>query len=1127
MFAISLLNKYGLVDNQRVKLLDVLKEILTSQHYKQIDAAVGFLFISGLKELQRELDEFFSQGGKMRIVIGNQTDRETYEQLSMVYHSLEALRKLKERNQKLKSDFDEQAEDLEKNTNFMEQTEENEKFLSKLVSWLEAGNIEIKVYVKEFMHAKAYLFYPKSESIAPIGLVGSSNFTLAGFYGNTELNAGLFATHFESLREWYEWLWEESEAFNPKLVEVIKRSWAGQKPGSFPSPYEVLIRGLYELYKDIAEKDTGFLIRGLSEVLYEFQMDAVRRAISIINKYRGVLISDVVGLGKSYIGLALLEHFSLFDLLNGRNNKVAVIAPPELVKYWEELLRMYNIEGKVFSAGLLPRKELSAEKYKEMQDYIKTVNTVLVDESHHYTNPSTKSYKNLQELLLGKRVILLTATPYRKQYRDIINQIKLFIPEKKHPFPITPQTWDELVNAIEKGAVHPSYVLREIMVRRTRHDILKLYGENDKCIKIRNKKLCFPERKLETIEYRISEVYPLEKIPKELIKTISEHSNIEPIDIYTLFLAGINSMRYARFALHEYVKPQFKDKNPYTDLSAAGKNLRGLERILYLKRLESSWYSMYQTLQRDIIKTRNFLNFVKQGFIPAGEEFNEIILGKINGKKAHLLSDKEIEKFISEYTRIKEPTYKAGAFNLEKLIEDLEYDLKKLEAMEQALRPLKERLEKSPEEDPKLSKLIELIEKLMKKERRKILIFSEFEETVQWVYRGLNEYFGKEYSIEAVSSSTKGILDKIRRFAPKSNYYETENEIDILISTDILSEGLNLQDANIVINYDLHWTPIKLIQRIGRVDRIGTEHDVIHVYNFFPEKKLEENLGLLEKVRRRIAEFNNALGADGKILEESEEWNPSAIEIIYGGKIEELEKKDVLSVTTLAEKLVREFKERNNERFEELKRRYSMRSVVKYRGKEYYAFFVCSDGIISQYFIYRRQGNTWIRQNTPIEELLKITGLDINTPPFNEFREMNIYYEIADKALKEFNELRTIKASSLTFKKSPKVPRNIKKILSKLYNRMQRTKNESERIYLSTIIDLVKWGYAHHDLFARAMREINPNIATDKIIKACEALVVKYQIPQRKKEIEQKREELGTKGVKTHIVAGILFIPES
>lgn len=1128
MSAISLLNKYGLVDNQRVKLLDVLKEVLVSGQYKQIDVAVGFLFISGLREIQEELDEFFSQGGKMRIVIGNQTDKETYEQLSMAYHSLEVLKKIKEKSQRNKSNLDEQAEDLEKNTNFMEQTEENERFLNKLVSWLEKGNIEIKVYVKEFMHAKAYLFYPKSESIAPIGLVGSSNFSLAGFYGNTELNAGLFSVHFESLRDWYEKLWEEAEPFNPTLIEIIRRGWPGQKPGTFPLPYEVLIRSLYELYKDIIDKDTGFLIRGLYDVLYDFQMDAVKKAISIVNKYGGVLISDVVGLGKSYIGLALLEHFSLLDLLNGRPNKVAVIAPPELVRYWEELLRTYNIEGKVFSAGLLPRKETSPEKYKDMEEYIKTVNTVLVDESHHYANTATKSYKNLQELLLGKRAILLTATPYRKQYRDIINQIRLFRPERRHPFPITPQTWDDLVRAIEKGEVDPSYVLREIMIRRTRHDILKLYGGKDNCIKIRNKKLCFPERKLKTLEYKISEVYPLEKVPEELIEKISENSNIEPVDIYTLFLAGINSMRYARFALYEYVKPQFRDKNPYTDLSVVGKNLRGLERILYLKRLESSWYSMYQTLHRDVIKTKNFLNFVKHDFIPAGDEFNDVLLGKIGGNEAHVLSDEEIEHFISEYKKVKEPVYKAGAFDIKRLIEDLEHDLEKLEAMEQVLKPLKEYLEQKPQRDPKLSKLVMLINDLMWNKKQKILIFSEFEETVQWIYRGLKELkYTEKYSIEAVSSNTKGILDKIRRFAPKSNHYETEDEIDILISTDVLSEGLNLQDANIVINYDLHWTPIKLIQRIGRVDRIGTEHDVIYVYNFFPEKALEENLGLLEKVRRRIAEFNNALGADGKILEESEEWRPSAIEAIYRGKIEELETGvDILSVTTLAEKLVREFKESNKERFEELRKRYSMRSVAKYKGNEYYAFFVCSDGIISQYFIYRKQGDIWIQQNVSLEELLEKTKLDKDTPPFNDFKEMDVYYEIAKKVLNDFNELRTIKTSSLTFKKHPKAPKNVKKILSKLYNRMQRTKNESERRYLGKLIDLVKWGYAHHELFARAIREINPNMATDKIIKACESLITKYQLPLRKDEIEQKKEELGTKGVKPHIVAGILFVPE-
>ncbi|ASJ10838.1 DNA helicase [Thermococcus sp. P6] len=1125
MSAIGLLNKYGLVDNQRVKLLDVLREVLTSGNYRKVDVAVGFLFVSGLKEIQGELDEFFSRGGKMRIMIGNQTNRETYEQLSMAYHSLETLRKLKERNRWAETTPGEQVEDLEKNVNFMEQNRENEEFLDRLIGWLESGSIEIRVYTKEFMHAKAYLFYPESESISPVGLVGSSNFSLAGLYGNTELNAGLFSVHFESLREWYEALWEEAEPFSPLLIDVIKRGWPGQKPGNFPSPYEVFIRGLYELYREVVDRDSGFLVRNLHDVLYDFQMDAVRRGISIVNKYGGVLISDVVGLGKSYIGLAILEHFSLLDLLNGRSKGVAVIAPPELVGYWRELLGTYNVEGRVFSAGLLPRKETSGEKYGEMENYIRNqANTVLVDESHHYANPSTKSYKNLQELLIGKRVILLTATPYRRQYRDIINQIRLFRPERRHPFPITPQTWDDLIRAIEKGNVDPSYVLREIMVRRTRHDILRLYGGKEGCIKAGKKRLCFPDRKLKSIEYGISEVYPLEKVPPELLDEISRGSNIEPVDIYTLFLAGINSMKYARFALYDYVKPQFRDKSPYVDLSV-GRNLRGLERILYLKRLESSWYSMYQTLRRDIIKTENFLRFVKHGFIPAGDEFDEVLLGGLN-KEPHVLDDGEIMDFIEKYRKTKEPEYKKGAFNLNRLISDLEHDLRKLKAMEEVLRPLKEGLEENPEKDPKLSKLASLIDELMQP-RRKILIFSEFEETVRWIYKGLERLgYTRNYRIEMVSSSTKGIADKVRRFAPRSNNYETEDEIDVLISTDVLSEGLNLQDANVVINYDLHWTPIKLIQRIGRVDRIGTGHDEILVYNFFPEKGLEENLGLLEKVRRRITEFNNALGADGKILEESEEWNPSALEAIYGGNIEELEKGvETLTVTTLAEKLVREFREGHKNRFEEIIKRHSMRSVVRYPGSDYYAFFVCSDGIMAQNFIYRKKGDKWISENMPLEKLLDLTGLTEKSRPFNGFKDMGIYYEAAERALDEFRELRTIKTSTLTFKKRRRNPEKIKRILKKLKAAKLKAKTDSDRYYLSQLLDLVRWGYANHELFARALREINPSMASDRVVRACEALIVKYQISSWKQQVEARRRELGEKGIKPHIVSGILFVP--
>ncbi|ASJ00342.1 helicase-related protein [Thermococcus gorgonarius] len=1117
--AIHLLDKYGLVDNNRVRLIDVLREVLTSGDYNRIDVAVGFLFISGMREIQNELEEFFSNGGKMRIVIGNQTNRETFEQLSMVYHSLEALQKIKRREKSVETNLDRQSEDIEKNTNFMEQTEENELFLRRLMEWILNNKLEIRIYVKEFMHAKAYLFYPSRPSVTRIGLVGSSNFTLAGFSGNTELNAIVQSTHFESLKEWYDKIWEEALPFNSKLLEIIESSWAGQVPGNLPLPWEVLIRGLYELYKEILERDTGFLLRKLENVLYPFQKDAVMRAISIVNKYGGVLISDVVGLGKSYIGLALLEHFSLLDLLHGRSREVAVIAPPGLVRYWEGLLWEYNIPGRVFSSGLLPRRELSPDKYREMEEYIKRVGTVLVDEAHHYSNPSTKSYKNLQELVAGKRLILLTATPYRKRYKDIISQIRLFLPERRHPFPITPQTWDDLTKAIEKGEIDPSYVFREILIRRTRYDILKLYGGEGNCIRVKkNKKLCFPKRKLSVLTYTISEIY-------------SE-------DIYELLLEGISSMNYARFDLYSYVLPQFQDAEPYRSLSSAGKGLRGIMRILYLKRLESSWYAMYQTLKRDLIKTKNFINFVKNGFIPAGDEFDDVLLGKINGNRERVLSEEEVRDFIRNYRLKNEVTYKAGAFRVSKLLEDLKHDVGILELMEKRLRPLKENLENNSEKDPKLRKLAEEIIRL-RQEGKKVLVFSEFEETVQWIYRGLKKMLPEDIAqkMEYVSSNTKGIADKIRRFAPKANGYkdiEESQELHILIATDVLSEGLNLQDANVVINYDLHWTPIKLIQRIGRVDRIGTEHDEILVYNFFPERKLEENLGLLQKVERRIQEFSRALGTDGKILQEEEEWNPSAMRAIYGtDEIEKIEDEfsgSLLSVTTFAEKLLRDYKEANEKRFNELIQRYSMRSIARVpKISAPMAFFVCSNGVISQYFVYYLADGKWKPQNVPIEQLLRDTGLDENTPPYNSSEAMETYRIVAKKALSDFKKLLKIAESELeyTHKRPSKIPSKIQLILRKIEEKIEKTRNPGEKEYLSQLRDLVYWGYLNHEPFKNALfkAKITKRTSRDEVINLCQELVERFGIAARRSAIKEEVKKRRTEGVKPHIVAGILFVP--
>ena len=354
-------------------------------------------------------------------------------------------------------------------------------------------------------------------------------------------------------------------------------------------PYYIYLKTAYHLSSEARAGITEFSIpRRFRKELFEYQINAVKIAAHHLHKRGGVIIGDVVGLGKTYIALAVAQDLAIKHLYEGMEHKVAVIAPAHLVDYWREMLRSYGIEGEVFSAGLLPYEDRAG--FKVMSEYIKNAGIVIVDESHNYTNTAAKSYINLQELLSGKRTILITATPYRKRYTDILNQIRLFIHGSRHPFPLHPPTWEALGKAMENEQVDPSYVLREIMIRRTRYDILNLYGGEGNCLKFGDKTLCFPERVLETITYSISDTYSIESIPKEIKQILIDgsESEVNDNDVYELLVAGISTMSYARFNLYEYVHDHLKDKSPYTDLSTAGRNLRGLMKILFLKRLESS-----------------------------------------------------------------------------------------------------------------------------------------------------------------------------------------------------------------------------------------------------------------------------------------------------------------------------------------------------------------------------------------------------------------------------------------------------------------------------------------------------------------------------------------------------------
>ncbi|MBE8540185.1 helicase-related protein [Geoglobus acetivorans] len=1115
---IQLLQERGLVDNRTIKLLDVLKEALTCGLYPRIDITVGFLFLSGLKEIKDELKQFFENGGEMRIVLGNVMQEKTYEQLVYAYNSIERVKKIQSKSMFSNEDrINPNAEAYSRQLGQTSHTKENQEMAMLLKSWLESGQLKLRIYTQEYMHAKTYLFH--AERGVSFGLVGSSNLSLSGLMANTELNAPVAMGHYNTLKNWFEEIWNQAEDFNPALIEVIRKSWAD--PEYLPPPYEVLIRGLYELFRDVVDADIkGMYITTLFSKLYEFQIDAAKRAIAIAERLGGVLISDVVGLGKTYIACATAHDLSLRSMYSGKPYRVAVISPRQLVKYWKSMLAAFNIEGEVFSAGLLSIDEERSENKRVMMEYVRDkAGVVIVDEAHNYANPETESYKTLKKILVGKHVLLLTATPYRRNYGDIINLIQLFVHTPTPPFQVPAKSWTELAELIQQGKIPPSYVLREVMVRRTRYDIIKLYGGERNCINFGDKTLCFPERRLKTLTYSISDVYDLRLLPDVVSKLTRGKRRIE--DVYELLIEGIKNMTYARFNLYKYVRPEYKKVRPYSELSQSG-NLKGITKMLFLKRLESSWYAFYKTVERSLIISKNFVKFLRRGVVPAGEDYEDILLNLQEGTPKELTYP-EVD---AEIARIG-IKYDADKFNVDALLRDVNRDIEILEAMYELVEPLKETFEENPLEDNKLSALAGLIEDLMQNTGQKILIFSEYSETVEWIYRALERIgLTNNWSIAAITSKTKNINEFVKRFAPKANNYATDDPIDILIATDVLSEGLNLQDANVVVNYDLHWTPVKLIQRIGRVDRIGSEHETVYIYNFFPETLLDRKLGLVEKIKTRVKEFGSALGADGKILEETEEWNPSAIEAIYGGDdnfLNKLEEETSLAIADGAESVLRKFMEEWPEKFDEIKKQYSMRSCCHWNGEYPLAFFVCTNGVKTNYYILRRDGETWeLNLERNIEKLLKDTELTIETRPSRFHGEL--YYSAAEKAMQVFKQMIEDTESGIELAGKKKGKKLSRKNLDRLYKILSSTTTE-ERSELSKIFDMAKWAVKNVKSFDSDFKKIKTK-SDSEFIDVVKKLLLQYNIPEMMAMSKERLEESGRKAFEPHIVAGLIFVPK-
>lgn len=857
-----------------VRLAEVLCELLPQS--RRFSSAVGFFFLSGL----REIGDALASVDEIRLLIGNTSTRETIEQLAEVHNHLDPITdELESRRFSKRSERAERvrqtAEHIRDSLALMDQSERDERITMLLLELLRSGKLRVRVYTRGRLNGRAHIFdYRRPAPEKGIAVVGSSNLTLAGLEDPTELNVIVRDSdgmeNHTALTEWFDRLWDEAQEFDALLMQELEASWAA-KP---VSPWDIYLKTLYALVKARGEeRDDALFDDEITRSLADFQRVAVQQAVSLIRRYNGCFVSDVVGLGKSFIGAAIVKHFE-----RSEGRRALIVCPKPLEEMWTRYNERYGLNAAVVPMSMLLTSGRGIDLFGRYSDR----DLVLIDESHGFRNPDSQRYEALSTYLQAddRKLCLLTATPRNSRAWDVFHQVKLFHPEDMSELPIDPPDLKAFFKGIEDGTKSIKDVLRHVMIRRTRRHILRWWGVTEdsrlpmieldddearpyltgekRCfIRVGDRENFFPKRVLETVRYSIEDTY--EGLYGEIRGKLGGSTAA----------GGGMALTYARYGLWDYLRPELRDDDRYADLRRTGKSLRGLIRIMFFKRLESSVAAFRVTVERLLQRHELFARAVEGGMVAAGEDA-EALLGKA-GKD----DDADILDQLASITQ----SYYITDFDSEKLLRDLRNDIAVLRSLLGLTEPI------TADRDDKVQTLISRL-RSSEWDGRKVLLFTQFADTAEYLGRVIDPE-GVREDVEVMFGQDKSKARVVGRFAPSANPAfapkESDSEIMILVATDVLSEGLNMQDCDLVVNYDLHWNPVRLIQRLGRIDRIGSEHDEIHAVNFLPETGIEQNLGILALLRRRIAEIHETIGEDAQILDETEQVNEEAMFAIYEG----------------------------------------------------------------------------------------------------------------------------------------------------------------------------------------------------------------------------------------------------
>lgn len=772
-----------------------------------------------------------------------------------------------------------------------------------VVDALRSGKIACRVYRREKFHAKAYITHARQAVIGSFGLVGSSNFTYPGLVDNVELNVQLTGAQVGILQDWYERHWEEAEDVTAEVLRTIERHTREY------TPFEVYAKALQEFFEGYQLSPTEWeqTESRMYPVLDRYQQDAYQRMLSIAATHGGAFLCDGVGLGKTFVGLMLIERLVVHD-----RKRVALFVPKSArADVWERDLRRYlphvgGTSGGDFSnlvifnhtdlgrAGTFPQR---LQRVTELAD------VVLIDEAHHFRNPGSAGtrttrpsrYRLLYDLIGGpggtKQVFMLTATPINNRLDDFRHMVELFSRRKDDYFARPPRSLgihnlrahfvalERDLRAATGGAEEPREtniaeaertltadpLFGELVVQRSRAYVKKSQLQQGASL------ACFPTREPPRVaDYSVKATYG--RLLGSVEKAFSKEKPLFSLGIY--------------YPLAYY-------RGPSTDVDPLMENRQkqvvSLIRTQFLKRFESSARAFERSCERLLLKlltwaTRHSETSNERRRLDTWRLQHEELVGYVQQHQLELLpDDQDAEEDLITEEMLEDVDYLArDDYGVEDILADTFLDLDQIAEFLDELRRFK------PANDDKLKALVKLLKGDSVLSSDKALIFTEYADTARYL-RDQLVAAGIEGVEELDSDSDRDRSDVIARFAPYYNggsspelAAQGKAEIRILISTDVLSEGLNLQDATRLINYDIHWNPVRLMQRIGRVDRrMNPETETrmladhpereplrgkVVYWNFLPPEELNVLLGLYQRVSHKTLRISRTLGIEGRQL---------------------------------------------------------------------------------------------------------------------------------------------------------------------------------------------------------------------------------------------------------------------